>query len=506
MLQASDKSVAPHQRHHGFGRRNGEELATGALVKAGKFGRMFGKLDPLRVTDEQLTALGAAMFKASPDENPGVPAGFTYFGQFIDHDITLDTTGLGEVVSDPGAVQNFRTPMLDLDCLYGSGPVAHPFLYRREDPDLFLIGHTNVTPGKRDPKVKASLPFDLPRAPHGLALIGDPRNDENLVVAQLHLALLKFHNKIVAMLRADGPPKLSIFEDARQLVQWHYQWVVLHDFLGRILNAAVLKDVVDNGRKFYRFEEQSEFGEPYMPAEFSVAAYRLGHSMVRDLYDYNSIFNPVHTPGTATLEQLFIFSGLSHSIPSPAGFPFVDSIPIPSDWIIDWRRFFELGGQNLNHSLKLDPFLATTLSNLPGVPQPNSLATRNLLRSKKMGLPSGQDVARAMNLEPLSETQITSGPDGAVLRAQELHEKTPLWYYILKEAEAQEGGLCLGQVGSRIVAEVFVGMLEGDPASYLSRDKNWKPTLGKGGSFTMADLLSFVGDLSPVDDPANRDA
>ncbi len=491
-------------RSHGFGRRNGDEQPTGGAVQQGKFGRMFPNLLPLRATDDDMAKLGATMIAEKPVDNPAIPAGFTYLGQFVDHDITLDTTGLGEQIADPTAVLNFRTPKLDLDSVYGRGPVADPGLYQRVTSELMQIGQTNASAPRGDAKVKPSLPFDLPRGPQGLAIIGDPRNDENLVVAQTHLAILRFHNKVVEKVKQDGVVIRSVFEDARQLVQWHYQWVVLHDFVERIAGKDVIDDVLKNGRKFYRFEEQSAFGEPYMPLEFSVAAYRLGHSMVREVYDYNRVFTP--EPGgvtPATLDLLFRFSGLSNPEIDPA--KFAQNIPIPSDWIIDWNRFYDVSGPASNLSQRLDPFLTPRLHKLNNIPanEPSSLAVRNLQRALKMGLPSAQDVAAFMNIPLLSEADLTSGKDGEMLKSLGLHLKTPLWYYILKEADKTQDGKRLGAMGARIVAEVFIGMLQGDPHSFLARQPDWKPTLGKDGVFGMADLLRFAGDLNPIGDPKN---
>ena len=289
------------RRRHGFTPRTGETQPLGEFTETGKFGRMFPKLPSFIPSQQSLTELGDAMNDPSPNtpdgDNLNVPAGFTYLGQFVDHDITLDTTALQETIVDPLAVQNFRTPKLDLDSLYGSGPDVQPYLYQLNDPDLFLIGTTNEKTPRGDASVPTKLPNDLPRAQSTLGLLGDSRNDENLIVAQLHLAFLKFHNKIVAGIR-DGSikPKYStdksVFIQARELVIWHYQWIVLNDFLTRILDKDQLETVLNKGRRFYKFND-----EPFIPVEFSVAAYRLGHSMVRAVYDYNRVFTPL--PGGA---------------------------------------------------------------------------------------------------------------------------------------------------------------------------------------------------------------
>ncbi|MBR8834753.1 MAG: peroxidase [Stigonema ocellatum SAG 48.90 = DSM 106950] len=495
---------------HGFGPRTGDNQPRGQTVQSGKFGRLFPELDPFIPSEESLTELGKAMVDPEPNTSDGdnetIPAGYTYFGQFVDHDITFDTTTLQESIVDPLAIRNFRSPLLDLDSLYGSGPDAQPYLYEfvlGTDPqEKFLLGTTQAVNTGTPPL--PPLPNDLPRAQSGLGLLGDPRNDENLIVAQLHVAFLKFHNKVVDGIK-DGtivqqsPIGKTPFEEARDLVTWHYQWIVLHDFLRRVLDTEQLDLVLNEGRRFYKFDR-----DPFIPVEFSVAAYRLGHSMVRSVYDYNRIFGiDTNSPGhitAATLELLFEFTKKSGDGNAPVPIP----IPIPSNWIIDWRRFFELDPNvRVNFSRKLDPFLVVPLQTLPNVPQPNALAIRNLLRGRSLGLPSGQSVAKFIGFEPLTPDEISQGSDGEVAKAQGFDLESPLWYYILKEALIQGEGKHLGQVGSRIVAEVFVGLLQSrDSNSFLVHEPNWKPTLPATvpGTFTLADLLNFVGDLNPIGD------
>ena len=479
----------------------------------GMFGRMFPDLEPLAVDDGPLQELAEAMTDPDPasaaGNNVSVPAGFTYLGQFVDHDITLDLTAIGEKEADPAAVENFRTPALDLDSIYGLGPDGSRHLYARNpgDPDgknpgpKLLVGkNINVAAGA----VTGEHRNDLPRGPEGFALVGDHRNDENLVVAQTHVALLKFHNKVCDQLVAEGRPSEVIFAEARQIATWHYQWMVLHDFVERITEQGIVHRILERGRQFYRFKKT-----PFMPVEFSAAAYRLGHSMVRESYSHNRIF----TDGglaPATLQLLFRFTGLSGGIvgdlaPNPPTAPTPIAV-LPSNWIIDWRRFHEVAlpnpaGVTLNFSRRIDPFVVPTLHTLPG--GGGSLPFRNLKRGVMLGLPSGQAVAREMKIRnPLTPDEIATGPDGAVARKHGLHLRTPLWYYVLKEAEQRGNGERLGPVGATIVSEVFVGLVHGDQRSHLwVKGKHWKPVLPSKipGDFTMADLLRFVGDISPVD-------
>jgi hypothetical protein len=473
------------------------------------FGRMFPHLEPLLVDEKPLRELAEAMKDPDPGsitgDNPTIPAGFTYLGQFVDHDITLDLTPIGEKEADPMAVENFRTPALDLDSIYGLGPDGSRHLYARNPGDAdgktpgpkLLVGKTVPAGG-----VTGDHRNDLPRNPEGFALVGDHRNDENLLVAQTHVALLKFHNKVCDQLAAAGRSVDAIFTEARQTVTWHYQWMVLHDFVERITEKGLVARVLEHGLRFYRFRRT-----PFMPVEFSVAAFRLGHSMVRDVYSHNRIFTAGGV-APATLQLLFRFTGLSGGIvgdlaPNPPTAPTPISV-LPANWIIDWRRFHEVESPNsvpFNLSRRIDPFVAAALHTLPG--GGGSLPFRNLTRGVNLGLPSGQAVARAMGIRyPLTPEEIATGTDGAVAKKHGLHVQTPLWYYILKEAEQRGGGERLGPVGATIVSEVFVGLVQGDPLSYVrKKGTHWTPTLPSKtpGEFTMADLLRFVGDISPID-------
>jgi hypothetical protein len=482
-------------------------------VDPGLFGRMFPNLPPLTASDAQLQALADAMKDANPSDPGGdsnIPSGFTYLGQFVDHDITLDLTSIAEKQEDPLATTNFRTPRLDLDNVYGLGPDGSPQLYARDPANItqpgpkLLIGKTGTTS-----QVAGVFPNDLPRSPEGRALIGDHRNDENLLVAQTQLAFLKFHNKVVDRLASGPNPPApgQLFAEARKQVTWHYQWMVLHDWVERITETGIVAKILHEGRKFYRFHKV-----PYMPVEFSAAAYRLGHSMVREAYSHNHVFT-VGGVVPARLGLEFAFSGLSGIIlggiaattPNTPGLP-PNVETLPSNWIIDWSRFHEFNPPipptpnfHFNRTRKIDPFVVPQLHDLPG--GGGSLPFRNLRRGVMLGLPSGQDVATFMRLPVLTPEEIASGTDGAVAKAQGLDKATPLWYYILKEAQLKGGSQRLGPVGARIVAEVFVGLVAGDVTSYLGVDPKWTPTLPANtpGTFLMSDLLRLVGDISPID-------
>ncbi len=475
--------------------------------RAFRFSRMFADLQPFRPAPDGLIALGKAM-QDTPNlkDHPTLAAGFTYFGQFLDHDITFDKTeGLPDTELSADEIMQGRSPSLDLDSVYGRGPTQEAKRIYEDDKIRLRIGTSSPAGPPNEPE-GLTLPNDLPRGDNGQkpveATIGDPRNDENLAVAQTHLAFLKFHNVVVAMLAETGLSGKALFERARRTVTLHYQWIVLHDFLPRVTDTTVLADVLNGGRKFFQITPGKE---PTMPIEFSVAAYRFGHSMIRDTYSWNRNFDPTG------LDLLFAFSGVSGG---PSGGMFGNPV-LPSNWPIDWRRFFDCSAARdveptpfLNTTRSIDTALALPLEALPehGGPEAGdkaSLAVRNLLRGRLLGLPTGQAVAAKLGAPVLTPEQVRAGPHAAVLQTHGFDEQTPLWYYILKEAEVFGNGERLGPVGSRLLAETFVGLIEGSRNSVLAAGRYWRPTLPslRPGHFTMTDLLLLVNDLNPLGGP-----
>jgi hypothetical protein len=478
--------------------------------RAFRFCRLFPDLDHFTPADDGLIALGQALVDpfAPGSGDSEIPAGFTYLGQFVDHDITFDRTeGIPAGSLDPAEIEQGRSPALELDSLYGRGPEKSSELYEA-DKAHFRVGTTTGRPlfGVTD-----TFPNDLPRRPASdptnpkQAIIGDPRNDENLIVAQTHLAFLKFHNKVVDQLAASGTAAGSLFAAARHIVVQHYQSIVLHDFVPRLVDPAVLEDVLENGRTVF-FPEGAPTGTYLcMPVEFSVAAYRLGHSMIRGAYQWNKVFSSAGIAGfIPQLPLFFEFSKLSGDI---GGEP-----TVPSDWIADWRRMYdfnETGGTThteLNFTRQIDTRMANALQNLPEFATAEQehlkfLAARNLLRGRLVGLPTGQDVAGKLGVTALTAAEVSSGPHSALITAQGFDTKTPLWFYILKEAEVKHGGQHLGDVGSRLVAEVFHALVEGSDCSIL-KETDWKPSLSSHdpARFTMNDMLLFVDDLNPIGD------
>jgi Animal haem peroxidase len=451
------------------------------------------RLPPCEAGPEELDALFAVMErrKGKSSQNPRVPAGFTYLGQFVDHDITFDPMSKLDEPNDPRSLVNFRTPRLDLDSLYGGGPADQPFLYDWPDSGP---GGTKLLVGGGGP-IADPATEDLPRNHQGRALIGDARNDEHVIIAQLHLLFIRFHNAVVDHLRERGEAEDGLFEKAQRIVRWHYQWIVAHEYVPKIVGAAMANDVLVKAgpgrrprvrRRHYRWKR-----EPFIPVEFSGAAFRFGHSMARANYSIrgkspDELLQPKAIPLFAEDRDL---RGLTW---------------LPKDRVLRWDLFFDLkalGGQVLaaQPSFAIDTSIAPGLYQLPE--DKGALPSLNLRRGAALSLPSGQSVAKRMRVRTLSEEALMlDGPIPATTRDL-LLRSTPLWYYLLCEAATTLGAdgvptkhSHLGPVGGRIVAEVLIGLLEGDPTSYLNAKEPWQPgELGTGPTFKIIDLIRFAG-------------
>ena len=428
--------------------------------------RMFPGLPPLREGEAVFRSHGrvAVAGEASPfvDTDPSgatsdarAAAGWPVFAQFLAHDLTADRSALASR-ADVGGLRNARLARLDLECVYGLGPAGQPYLVERDDPARMLLGVND-----------AGDAADLPRNPEGLALIGDPRNDVHLPISQLHVAFLRAHNRLVDRLRADGDAEADVFEDARRSLRWHLQWIVLHDYLPLLVGEQLAAAVRDGERRFYRPD-----GSPSVPVEFADGAFRYGHSQVRNAYRLN-----------AGGELLSLF-------PDLMGFR-----PVPATHVVDWTQLFDLPARPPapQRSKAIDGRLVPSLVRLPVEitgevtdDEFQSLAIRDLQRGLATGLPSGEAVAGMLGVEPLTAEDIDVTDLGWTW-------ETPLWYYVLKEAEVREGGERLGAVGGTIVAEVLCGIIDLDPTSYRAVDPGWRPTLGEPGSrFGLGDLLAFA--------------
>jgi hypothetical protein len=483
----------------------------------GRFGRLFRSLPPATfgATEpdnlQNLSALGTAM-KGGPDlpkdgqdpEESGIPALYTYLGQFVDHDITFDPASSLQMQDDPDALTDFRTPAFDLDNVYGRGPDDQPYMY--DGNNAFLLGNklTGADPNATD------LPRNSGNPPR--ALIGDPRNDENTIVSQLQGLFHRFHNRTLK--DNSGLP----FEQIQRLVRFHYQYILLNDFLPRIVHSSVIAALKTNGSydksklKFFHWRTG-----PFMPVEFSVACYRLGHSMIRPGYRLND--------DDSTLLPIFMF-------PEAKAAGFKDDLTgfraVVPNRAIDWGRFIDIDTRaydgsdadkkkRLQLAYRIDTSVVDPLSQLPAAvaANPSSLPQRNLIRGWRMGLPSGQHVAHAMGVPPLDDKDIMIGKgvdqqDPADVQpipiadvSKVFTKNCPLWTYILAEAMHHQENVKipvkesksittprLGPVGGRIVAEVFLGLIFGDNHSLLNLEPTWKPPTNP--NFALKDFVNYA--------------
>ena len=449
---------------HGFNYRE-PQIPRSRFNEPGRFGRMFPWLRGLKTFDpgaDELGKVGGAMDGGNPppqdtaQNNLRIKAGYTFLGQFVDHDLTLDTTSILERQVDVDGTTNFRTPAFELDSVYGLGPAVQPYLYDQTKPGHLLISADGT---------------DLQRNAQGRAIIGDPRNDENILISQLQLLFIRFHNRVYDTEFADMPHGRPRFEAAQTFVRWHYQWLVLNEFLPRLVGTHLAAATIASPP----FEFATDHA--FMPVEFSVAAYRFGHSQVR----------PGYALGTGRGAALFPGDpNAAFGTGDLRGFR-----PVPPELLVDWSVFF---GGTAQASKKIDTLISTVLLKLPTgvVPQDEanrhrSLATRNLQRALDMNLPSGQTLASHLGIPALSEAEtwtsngvkVGSGP-------------APLWFYCLREAEVLTGGARLAGVGAAIVARTFVALMLKDKASYLVQEPGFVPKLGSGGRFTMTDMVNYT--------------
>jgi hypothetical protein len=429
-----------------------------APLFGGRYRSLFEDLPPLVADERKLHLLGRPGGPCDlGDEDPGgtdshVAAVWPFFGQFLAHDVTADRSPIASRALT-GELRNARYPRTNLEGLYGDGPVGMPYLYRSDDPARLLLSPDGV---------------DLPRNQEGIALVGDPRNDVQLFTSQLTVAFAKLHNRLVDRLRADGVADDDLFAEARRATTWHYQHVILREFLPGLIGAELAADLLEDGPQLFHVD-----GDPYIPFEFADAAYRYGHAQIRHDYQVNATFGPCRL------------------LPDLMGFG-----PVPPEHAVDWSLMVDVDGRPpAQRSKRIDTRLPASLIGLPtqitgSAPGSDyaSLANRDLQRGQAVGLPSGEAVAARLGVPALSAAEVG-------LAAHGWEGETPLWFYLLKEADVVHDGERLGPVGGRIVGEVVVGIVDADPVSFRSVDRAWTPTLParRPGAFGLADVLVPVG-------------
>lgn len=487
------------------------QQTDGARQAVQQLARRHGILDADdNLSDPLQSIINPAVFSPHNPDNPNMTAGMTFLGQFLDHDITFDKKSLLNANVAPMRTVNFRTAAFDLDSVYGDGPAGSPELYDASSGRIKFI--LQAIPGSETVSRHGAVRNDVPRDATGTAIVAESRNDENVVISQMQVAILSFHNAVTDYLAAQpayqDASASRIFSAARRVVTWHYQWIILHEFLPRTIGQQRLDQIMQQGLKYYqvrdpvnRFRSADGHEMPRIPIEFSAAAFRFGHSQIRPSYRLNF--------GATGGAPFFVF--LFDDAQDPAS-------PDPTDLrggkraprrFVDWQTFFDFGDGNARPNKRIDSKLSSVLMALPGsrAPSPGlpsdgvqSLPARTLSRHVNFGIPSGQAVARKMQLPVLAPSALSDYAPYALDSQTTMDTSTPLFLYILKEAEVLEDGMRLGPVGARIVGEVFVGLLKEDRASYLSADPGWKPTLPSAtkGGFRMKDLLTFAGVVPPL--------
>lgn len=412
-------------------------------------------------------------------------SGYAYLGQFITHDLSRDRTPLPDAGNlEPEETRNERTACLDLEPLYGRPHSA---------PSVKRLGN-KLRLGETLPSVEhglGSTDNDLPRDATGTAEIYDERNDQSLLIAQLHVLLIKFHNRIVDDLChgniPSAGPDACLFARARRLVTWHYQWIVRYDYLLKLVAPNVLQDITMHWPMLYRPAK----GNASIPVEFAWAAFQYGHSAVQNSYNINKHEHRLW------LNDLFCLTGNGRPkltlCKATTG-----NVKLPQEYVVNPGRMFGWGPPGIsNLSEEIDTLIPRAFYDLPvkfeeqltneeskrnGGPGRN-LTEITLVRGSGIGIPSGQEACRLSGVEPLAADQLAATPQlRNFLYRTGLVESTPLFYYILREAEVAGrasvwGRPCkrLGPLGSRIVAEVILGILDADPDSFTHAV--WKPPL-----------------------------
>jgi hypothetical protein len=462
--------------------------------------RLFAPTDPPRHAEEwsQIVRGLAELVDAMEDDGSrpdgpdfAIDAGYTYFGQFVDHDITKDATALASAISletsdsirlEPGQIVNNQTPRLDLGHVYGNGP------FDPIDKKLYETGGVKLRVGDSVPSTilpgAKKRSFDVALDENGQPLVADSRASENIILRQITAVFARLHNVAVDQWRSEIKKPAELFDRARQQTLWQFQWLIANDYLPTVLDQSVYERVFVDQKPKLRWKTFS------IPIEFSVGAMRFGHSMVRDAYLISN--------GTAIELGDLLRVGLKPGA-------------LDSKFEVDWGRMFSGAGPGgpattaqpidarISKGMYKIPMGTLKLFNpghVPAMVARDATASEielrlpliTLLRGVAMRLPSGQTVAEKFGVKKLSATEITDDIDsrktnrGAALKKAALVDSTPLWFYVLKESEVKQNGT-VGPTGSNIIAETLHAALRYDPTSYLNQPKTVKiPPVWKFGA------------------------
>jgi hypothetical protein len=435
-----------------------------------RYSRIFAEAAGGRPSKSYIEKLGHLAWSMQGDESliptdlqPKNPpaAGYTYFGQFIDHDLTEDRTPMRSAGKfAPSETINYRGPWLNLSGIYDRihDRGKWKYLYK-SDGVSFQLG---------DPTVNGEQ-FDVALDKNHHPLLPDRRNNENVIIRQIHAMFLKLHNLAIEEFRVDNPSygDTELFAAARQRVCWQYQYLVREDFLKKVCCEKVFDELVNKNAPPIIDWKTDGFS---MPVEISQAVLRFGHSMVRPKYTLSV------TSGRVDLQSI-LCGGEARALREAEA--------------IHWPTFLIKGGEL---AMRIDTSISSALFELhnkdihpfvssPKPHPPHPLPVRTLVRGAKSRLPTGQRIATRMGI-PTFKIPAADGPydPGAALRRYDLAAETPLWYYVLLEAGIQELGACLGTLGSQLLIETVNAALTEDPDSYLNQPGSdsgppiWKKT------------------------------
>ena len=421
------------------------------------------------------------------DERPEilVDSGYTYFGQFISHDLTKDVSSVDEAwQKEPEELVNLQTPRLDLQVLYGGGPERSGEFYE-EDKVRLKVGARRAD----------GRSFDICTGQQGERIVADDRSAANLILRQMTAVFARLHNCAVEQFRPEIVDEKALFERARLQTQRQFRWLVLKDYLPTMLNPEVYRKVFIDNSSSIRWDTFS------IPIEFAAAAMRFGHAMVRPNYLFG-------------FEREMLLPKILGRTP--------DRGALADEAEINWGFFFQGAGPGGAVTARpIDTRLSLPLHRLPadliGVAEiacphfriaknPDQLSIRTLLRGAGLRLASGQTAAHAFGETALTMADLCQNSDGKeteqgrILRDTGLVRETPLWYYILKESEVRENGNRVGPVGSHLIAETIFGALRSDPHSCLNQtDVKPTPPIWKfPDGFTRIYGLSELFRLAPL--------
>ena len=414
--------------------------------------KLYPEISTLYISTQNLSyyASNAINNETHPEDlNKTLSVGYNIFGQFIVHDMTSNPTS--SFAPEDISLVNRLTMKLDLDAMYG-GP-SEQFYYHE---NKFIYNDCDN---------------DLPRNHLGKAMIPDPRNDENYIIAQMHLLFMKFHNKLIDFYKPTIA-KANLFKFVKQQVIFHYQWLIVNDFLPRWVDNNIIEELFTGFNFDYKPDEN-----PKLPLEFAVAVGRTGHfimpSSIRIAYDL-------------IIDESEIHEFINGKLP---------------EYVIDWTNFFPMKYKEyeINLCRKYDGKISHGLADMHHLPKPknlpsakNNLLLRNLMRAQQFELGSGQDYAAQLNINPIPDILMKQYDTGNLLELSNMFQETPLVLYAIKEAEIYKNGTQLTGVGGRIFAETILALLFKDNCSYLNTPSMWKPIVGNNGCFTFADMINFI--------------